>query len=197
MVNRLDWSHVFYRMTRLESRFLPNDSTRVTINDSGQSHFYKISKHLIDKPSSFAHKQMRFFENEDLFFRRHMVHSKAGLKSMCCDRKSRAACAQSFAAWQQATTEIMFAISLTIACSRYIYNGVILHAHPVRGESHNQRNTTGEVATDATDAAALGSMPWCLGKLFIFSKYSLSSRNQHKRVINLIVSKQLSRLNEQ
>jgi len=24
---------------------------------------------------------------------------------------------------------------------------VVLHAHPVRGESHNQRNTTGEVAT--------------------------------------------------
>jgi len=43
--------------------------------------------------------------------------------------------------------EIMLAISLTIACSRYIYNGVILHAHPIRGESHNQRNTTGEVAT--------------------------------------------------
>jgi len=41
----------------------------------------------------------------------------------------------------------MLAISLTIACSRYIYNGVILHEHPVRGESHNQRNTTGEVAT--------------------------------------------------
>jgi len=41
----------------------------------------------------------------------------------------------------------MLAISLTIACSLYIYNGVILHAHPVRGESHNQRNTTGEVAT--------------------------------------------------
>jgi len=28
------------------------------------------------------------------------------------------------------------------ACSRHIYNGVILHVHPVRGESHNQRNTT-------------------------------------------------------
>jgi len=41
----------------------------------------------------------------------------------------------------------MLAISLTIACSRYVYYGVILHAHPVRGESHNQRNTTGEVAT--------------------------------------------------
>ena len=25
--------------------------------------------------------------------------------------------------------------------------GVVLHAHAVRGESHNQRNTTGEVAT--------------------------------------------------
>ena len=41
----------------------------------------------------------------------------------------------------------MLAISLTIACSCYTYDGVILHAHPVRGESHNQRNTTGEVAT--------------------------------------------------
>jgi len=39
------------------------------------------------------------------------------------------------------------AISLTIACSRYIYYGVILHAHPVRGESHNRRNTTGEIIT--------------------------------------------------
>jgi len=65
----------------------------------------------------------------------------------CCDRKSRAACAQSFTTWQQATIEIMLAISLTIACSRYIYNGVILHAHPVRGESHNQRNATEEIST--------------------------------------------------
>ena len=65
----------------------------------------------------------------------------------CRDRKARAACAQSFAPWQQATIEIMLAISLTIACSRYIYNGVILPAHPVRGASHDERNTTGEVAT--------------------------------------------------
>jgi len=41
----------------------------------------------------------------------------------------------------------MLAISLTIACSRYIYNGVILHAHLVRGKSRNQRNATGELAT--------------------------------------------------
>ena len=45
------------------------------------------------------------------------------------------ACAQNFAPWQQATVEIMLAISLTVACSRYTYDGVILHAHPVRGES--------------------------------------------------------------
>jgi len=41
----------------------------------------------------------------------------------------------------------MLAISLTIACSRCRHDGVILHAHPVRGESYNERNTTGEVAT--------------------------------------------------
>jgi len=75
------------------------------------------------------------------------IRAQHGLSKYCCDRISRAACAQSFALWQQATIEIMLAISLTIACSRYTYNGVILHAHPVRGESHNQRNATGEVAT--------------------------------------------------
>ena len=69
------------------------------------------------------------------------------LLKYCCDRKSRAVCAQSFASWQQAAIEIMLAISLTIACSRYICNGVILNAHPVRGESHSQHNTTEEVAT--------------------------------------------------
>jgi len=43
----------------------------------------------------------------------------------------------------------MLAISLIIACLDYRYDGVILHAHPVRGESHNQRNTAREVATVA------------------------------------------------
>ena len=61
--------------------------------------------------------------------------------------KSRAACAQSIAQWQLATIEAMFAITITIDCSRYTYDGVILHAHPIRGESHNQHNTTGEVST--------------------------------------------------
>jgi len=34
-----------------------------------------------------------------------------------------------------------------IACSRYIYM-CVLRAHPVRGESHIQRNANGEVATE-------------------------------------------------
>jgi len=35
---------------------------------------------------------------------------------------------------------------LLLVRATYIY-GVVLHAHPVRGESHNQRKTTGGVAT--------------------------------------------------
>jgi len=49
----------------------------------------------------------------------------------------------------------MLAISLTIAYSLYTYDGVILHAHPVRGESQNQPNTTGEVATAASSYGGL------------------------------------------
>ena len=37
--------------------------------------------------------------------------------------------------------------SLVIGCSRHIYMGVILRAHPVRGEPHIQRNANREVAT--------------------------------------------------
>jgi len=35
--------------------------------------------------------------------------------------------------------------------------GVVLHAHPVRGESHNKRNTTGEVATITMKTQKCGS----------------------------------------
>jgi len=34
-----------------------------------------------------------------------------------------------------------------IACLRHIYIGVILHAHPVCREPHNERNANREVAT--------------------------------------------------
>jgi len=39
----------------------------------------------------------------------------------CCDRKSRATCAQSFALWQQATIEFMCHDHSIIACSRHVY----------------------------------------------------------------------------
>jgi len=54
---------------------------------------------------------------------------------------------QSFTPWQKATIEFTQRDHCIVACLRHIDNGVILHAHPVRGESHNQRNTTGEVTT--------------------------------------------------
>jgi len=38
-------------------------------------------------------------------------------------------------------------ITLLLLVRATYMNGVILHAHPVRGESYNQRNITGEVAT--------------------------------------------------
>ena len=52
-------------VTRLESRFSQNDSIRVEsmsmTQNSSQSHFYKISEFLMDKPSSFVHKEMSIF----------------------------------------------------------------------------------------------------------------------------------------
>jgi len=63
------------------------------------------------------------------------------------DRKARVACAQSFILWQQATIEIMCRNHSIIACSCHIYMGVILHAHPVGGESQIWHNANREVAT--------------------------------------------------
>jgi len=52
-------------VTRLESRFPQNVSTRLEsqsmTRDSSQSRFYKISEFLMDKPTSFAHKEMSVF----------------------------------------------------------------------------------------------------------------------------------------
>jgi len=54
--------------------------------------------------------------------------------------------------WQQATTEIMCCDHSNIACSHHIYMGVILHAHPVCGESYIQCNANREVAKVADRA---------------------------------------------
>jgi len=68
-------------------------------------------------------------------------------ETYCCDRKAWAESAQSFTLWQQATIEITCHDHSIIVCSRHIHMIVILHPHPVRGESHIQRNANGEVAT--------------------------------------------------
>jgi len=47
--------------------------------------------------------------------------------------------------WQQETIEILRRNHSIIACSRHIYLGVVLRAHPVRVETHIQRNASREV----------------------------------------------------
>ena len=65
----------------------------------------------------------------------------------CCDRKSRVAWAQSFALWQQAMIEFTCHDHSIIACSRHIYVWCC-SSHTSRSWwIHNQRNTTGDVAT--------------------------------------------------
>jgi len=64
--------------------------------------------------------------------------------------KAWAACVQSFALWQQATIKFMrrnHSIVHLLLCAMCTYSIVVLRTHPVRGESHIQRNTTREVAT--------------------------------------------------
>ena len=53
----LDSSYFFHTWTRLESQSITGDSR--------QSHFYKISEFLMDKPTSFAHKEMSIFSFSD------------------------------------------------------------------------------------------------------------------------------------
>jgi len=55
-----------------------------------------------------------------------------------CDWKGRAASAQTFTLWHQATIKIPRRANFISACSRH--TGVVHHAHPVGGESHIQHN---------------------------------------------------------
>jgi len=65
----------------------------------------------------------------------------------CCDRKARAASAQTVALWQKATVQIPRRDHSIMACSRHSRMGAILHAHLVRGELHIERRAGREVAT--------------------------------------------------
>jgi len=60
------------------------DSTRVTISDSSQSCFYKTSKHLIDKPSLFAHKQLAFLASVMMNISVHFLFWLCLLVVLCC-----------------------------------------------------------------------------------------------------------------
>jgi len=61
--------------------------------------------------------------------------------------EAQAASAQSFTLRQQATIEITCHDHPIIACPRHVYTGVVLRTHPVRSESHIQRNAHGVVTT--------------------------------------------------
>jgi len=74
--------------------------------------------------------------------------------------------------------------------------GVILHAHPVRGESHNQRNTTGEVATRPPLLPIVGYSAWfAIGLLSLLCDYLISivaigNPERHERKASHCGSKQ-------
>jgi len=61
--------------------------------------------------------------------------------------------------------------SLLLLVRTTYMNDVVLHAHPVRGESHNQRNTTGEVATMHT--ACVMYVFWAHASDFVMSCHFL------------------------
>ena len=54
---------------------------------------------------------------------------------------------QSFTLWQQTRIEIPRRAHSISACLRHRYMGVVLHVHPVPGESHIQHNTHQVVVT--------------------------------------------------
>ena len=82
-------------------------------------------------------------------WRLHLARpSHPGQSTILLRSKARVESVQSFTLWQQATIEITCHVTLLLLVrATYIYIGAILHAHPVHGESHIQRNTNWEVAT--------------------------------------------------
>jgi len=98
----------------------------------------KISNQKADKIS----QTRGAFRVKNLDYVHHCILVNAPL---CGDQKARVASVQSFTLWRQATIEITRHAHSIICCSRHVYTGVVLHAHPVCGESHIQRNAKQEV----------------------------------------------------
>jgi len=65
----------------------------------------------------------------------------------CCDRKAQAASTQTFALWQQATTETIHHDHSIIACSCHAYRVFLLVHIPSVVNHAFQRNPSGVVAT--------------------------------------------------
>ena len=64
---------------------------------------------------------------------------------LCCDWKGQGASAQSFTLWHQTTIKTPCRAHLTSACLHHM--AVVLHVHPVCGESHIHHNANWEAAT--------------------------------------------------
>ena len=59
-------------------------------------------------------------------------------------------------------------ITLLLLVRATYMHGVVLHAHPVRGESHIQRNTTGEVAIHACRILLLKELAFTSTQILFF-----------------------------
>jgi len=68
-----------------------------------------------------------------------------------------------------------------IACSRHVHMGVVLRAHPVRGESHIQRNT---VKRQVPSGAKSQTRPFP-NHHQLFSTYDQAPQSAHSDVTSL------------
>ena len=103
-------------MTRLDSRFLPNDSTRVTMNDwtLESESLLQISKRLIDKCSWFAHKQMSFSCFGDAWLILGQIYEQLGVNILVFSNEVTLG-----------NCFILFYSALTRACTRPLATGGI------------------------------------------------------------------------
>jgi len=77
----------FQRLLQANSRQRKPFQKAMTVSERAQLAWYEVAKIIAFKSSLMSFRNQWFFQ--------------------CCDRKSRVACAQSFAPWQQATIEFM------------------------------------------------------------------------------------------
>jgi len=157
---------------------------RLALNQGSQTHGLRAARgprgSLVRPAMLFGNFQITWTYVAKCFEKRCREIIESKLNDTVAIRKPERASAQSFALWQQATIEFTChdhsprTLVITCNCShvnigrtstpRSLYHClftphtyiVVLHAHPVRGESHNQRNANGEVATSIPSAVFHG-----------------------------------------